>query len=121
MSKNFDHLREEAKVIESSFDCAICDQDLKVVYDHRKDRGVCIECGFPYKIDVKKNRVQDFTEPILYSSDEISSRHIRCIKEYKQEEDEPALLWSHAPFKSYKFIEFSEWASENGYEDLSWV
>lgn len=114
-------LRESAETIESTRNCSICRDELTVAYDYRTDVGICIGCGFPYKIDAENERISSFTEPILYSSGGVSSNEIDCIKCYKDSEDRPAPLWSFSPLKSSEFIEFSYWALENGFERFSWI
>lgn len=114
-------LRESAEVIESSTNCGICGDELTVAYDYRTDVGICMGCGFPYKIDAENEKILSFTEPILYSSSDVSANEIDCIKSYKDSEDKPAPLWSFSPLKSSEFIEFSEWALENGFERFSWT
>lgn len=114
-------LRENAEVIESSNSCVICDNELSVATGYRADRGVCISCGFPYKIDPEKNKIDDYVSAVVYSSYDISAREIECISRFSESHGKPAPLWSYSPFTYDLFEEFSEWAMENGFEEFAWI
>jgi hypothetical protein len=120
MDTNID-LRENAKIIESSETCVICDEALDLATGHRSDRGVCMSCGFPYKVDSDMGEIKEFTESVVYSSYDVSAREIQCINEYWDNMNRPAPLWSYSPFKYQVFEEFSDWAEDNGFEEFSWV
>ena len=94
-------LRDNAEIIESSKGCVICDHDLSVATGHREDRGVCVSCGFPYRVNPEKGEIE-------------------CIGKFSESEGKPAPLWSYSPFKYSLFEEFSKWASSNGFEEFAW-
>lgn len=114
-------LRENADVIESSENCVICDSQLSVATGHREDRGVCTSCGFPYKVDPEENEINDYISSVVYSSYDVSAREIECISRFSEAQGKPAPLWSYSPFTYDLFEEFSEWATENGFEEFAWV
>jgi hypothetical protein len=114
-------LRDEAELVESSEDCVICNENLNLATGYRRDRGVCVSCGFPYKMDADQGKIEEFTDSVVYSSYDVSAREIKCINEYWDKERKPAPLWSYSPFKYELFEEFSTWAKENGFEEFSWI
>lgn len=121
MSERHSLLRANAEKIDSSRSCSICQENLTVAYGYRRDRGICINCGLPYRINPDENEILDKFDPILESYYEPKSREIRCIREYYEDVGKPAPIWSYSVLKSIEFIRFSQWAEDNGYEDYSWT
>lgn len=114
-------LREEADVFDTSKRCVICMNDLTIAYEAGLGKGVCIDCGFPYDIDESSEEIESNLETLILESRRVTTRHIRCIREYYQNENSPAPLWSYSPFTSLSFEQFSEWAHKNGFTDMAWL
>jgi hypothetical protein len=114
-------LREEADVFDTPHSCVVCMNNLTICYEKGLRKGVCIQCGFPYDIDESSEEVQSNLETVILESRSITTRHIRCIREYYQDEKMPAPLWSYSPFASLSFELFSEWAHQNGFTDMAWL
>lgn len=115
-------LRDGTKVIETNEFCCTCSNELKIATDKtRPDMGVCLRCGFPYRIDPVEMVLDDNMDAVIATNRDITPRHLSCISDYRYDTGRPAPLWSFTPFKSIEFERFSEWAIENNYSDLSWL
>lgn len=114
------NLRDEAEVIETDMSCVVCDKKLIVAYGYREDRGVCLNCGFPYKMDKNTNEIENFIDSIVYATYDVSADEIACIKQYSSEKQKPAPLWSYSPFNYEAFEEFNRWATNNGFDEFRW-
>lgn len=114
-------LRDKAKKFETSHTCVLCMRELEIVHQSNLNKGVCIECGFPYDIDSENQQVESELKNLILNSRDITTRHIRCMREHYNQTSKPAPLWSYSPFHSAYFEEFSSWAHNNNYGELAWL
>lgn len=114
-------LRSEANKFETSYTCVLCMRKLEIAHQSNLNKGVCIECGFPYDIDSKNQKVESELDDLILSSRDITTRHINCMREHYDKTSKPAPLWSYSPFYSAYFEEFSIWAHDNNYGDMAWL
>lgn len=114
-------LRAGAEMMGTDEECVLCMQDLEIAYGYMEGTGVCTSCGMKYSIDEEEESLVSNLDKYLLRCRDISPRHLECMRDYYNDKNKPAPLWSYSPFKSIEFEEFSEWAYRNNYNEFAWL
>lgn len=60
----------------------MCGKNLTIASGFRADRGICVTCGFPYKVDPKTAELDDYATSVIYAASDVSGRQMKCISNY---------------------------------------